>query len=277
MHKKITMAHLDNQVAVITGGASGIGNAVARNLAGHGVRVALLDVEQARPTEAAREIHGAAGFIVDVRDSTSLNRTADEIRDLWGRIDIVFTSAGIGSTSTVLVSDIENLARIVDINLIGSMRTAKAFLPDIIKSKGYILFMGSASALKNMPKASAYAAAKNGLEGFAGSLRMEVAHKGVSVGVAYSTWVTTPMIEASDSRAGAADALPWPLSVVNTVDQTSIAIVNGIAKRSRAIYIPRALLLADHLRAAFKSRWWDRHMSSFSKRVANEADKKERG
>lgn len=268
------MSNLNNRVAVIAGGASGIGNAVARDLARHGVRVALLDIEQAKPAEAASEIDGAAGFVVDVRDSASLDRAADEIRSLWGRVDILFTSAGIGSASTVLASDMEALARIVDINLIGSMRSAKAFLPDVIDSKGYILFMGSASALKNMPKASAYAAAKNGLEGFAGALRMEVAHKGVSVGVAYSTWVATAMIQASNARSGDAQALPWPLSVVNTVEEASAAIVDGIEKRSRAIYIPRALVLADRLRAVFKSRWWDRRMSAFSRRVSDEADTK---
>jgi short-subunit dehydrogenase len=96
--------------------------------------------------------------------------------------------------------------------------------------------MSSAAALKNVPRANAYAASKAGVEAFGGALRLELAHKGVDVGVAHPAWVSTGMISGSGSRAGESRSLPWPFSVVSA--RTPADLLVGAMAANSVRYCP---------------------------------------
>ncbi|MFD4352658.1 short-chain dehydrogenase/reductase [Nocardia sp. NPDC058518] len=259
------MKNFNGTVAVITGAGSGIGAELGRQLAARGARVVLLD----RNFAAARTVadsytppasgqHRALG--VDVTDSGSLRQAVEQIVAEFGRIDVVVANAGVAEAGTVAVSDIDTLARTVEVNLTGVIRTVHATLAHVIQANGYFLLVSSAAALKNVPGGSAYAASKAGVEAFGGALRLEVAHKGVGVGVAHPAWTRTPMYDAQNEIASVAHAitqLPWPFGVVTDVQDVASAFIDGIEHRRRKIYVPRALAAVDKVRGVFTGALWD--------------------
>lgn len=251
--------HAIQQVVFITGGASGIGLATARRLAAQGCSVVLVDRAGDQAVAAAETLGaGHIGLQADVTDLASLEAAADATVRRFGRIDVVVANAGIGSASTVRASSTEQLLRIIDINLSGQIRTVKATLEHVIASRGHIAFTCSAAVLKHTPKSSAYAAAKAGIEAFAGALRLEVLHRGVTVGVVYPGWTDTPMLQGAASRASAGSSLPWPLSISNRVDDVADAYADSILRRARTTYVPKLYRVVHWLRPLYTSAAWDR-------------------
>ncbi|MCC4250186.1 SDR family NAD(P)-dependent oxidoreductase [Microbacterium testaceum] len=257
-------AHTDElagRVAFVTGGASGIGYETALRLAARGARLALVDRDAAQVAEAARRIGGGhLGIVADVTDVASLDTAVTRAVDTLGGIDIVVSNAGVGSASTVRASDTDHLTRIVDINLSGQIRTVKATLEWVIARRGYIVFTCSAAVLKNTPKSSAYAAAKAGVEAFAGALRMEAASHGVDVGVFYPGWTRTPMIHGKASRSADSKSLPWPLSITSEVGDVADAYAQAIVERARTAYFPRIHRYLHWIRPLYTNGAWDRRL-----------------
>ncbi|MET3952439.1 NAD(P)-dependent dehydrogenase (short-subunit alcohol dehydrogenase family) [Arthrobacter sp. UYEF36] len=249
------------KVVLVTGGAGGIAAATAQRLAAAGAFVSLVDRDQpALDQFVARLGDGHLATAADVTDLVSLQAAAQRTVEHFGRLDIVFACAGIGSASTVAASSTEDLLRIVDVNLGGVIRTVKATLEEVTANRGYYLLMSSAAALKNVPRANAYAASKAGVEAFGGALRLELAHKGVDVGVAHPAWVSTGMISGAGSRAGESRSLPWPFSVVSSTDTCADLLVGAIAARQRKVFVPRSLALMDPLRWLSTGPLWDAFM-----------------
>lgn len=254
-------------VALITGGASGIGFETARRLAEDGYRVALLDRDEVSVSAAATALGSPhLGIQADVTQLDSLTRAVALITSEFGGIDVVVANAGIGSASTVRASGADRLTGIIDINLSGQINTVKAALESVIERRGYIVFTCSASVLKNTPKSSAYAAAKAGVEAFAGSLRLEVAHLGVNVGVFYPGWTRTPLIQGSSSRSADSQGLPWPLSITSEVNEVADAYRTQILRRARTAYFPRVLRIVHWLRPGYTGAAWDRRLRASTAR-----------
>lgn len=261
MKQKYTVS---GKVVLVTGGASGIGAATAHALAERGAHVVVLDrADGADPIVAALP-HSAANrhlaVAADVTDSYALIDAVAKVIDHYGCLDVVVANAGVAEAGTVAVSEIATLARTVDINLVGVMRTVHATLPHVTEQRGHYLLVSSAAALKNVPGGSAYAASKAGVEAFGGALRLELAHKGVSVGVAHPAWIRTPMYEAQDKIDAVREGiqkLPWPFNVVTDVDECAEAFVSGIEHRRRKVYVPAALAAVDKVRGVFTGRLWD--------------------
>lgn len=247
------------QVIFVSGGASGIGLETARRLAARGGKLALVDRNGDQAVAAAASLGaGHVGLQADVSDLASLEIAAAETVARLGKIDVVIANAGIGSASTVRASSAEQLLRIIDINLSGQIRTVKATLEHVIAQRGYIAFTCSASVLKHTPKSSAYAAAKAGIDAFAGSLRQEVMHRGVDVGVFYPGWTPTPLIQGPGSRESANKTLPWPLSITNELDEVADAYAGAVVRRARTTYIPKIYRFVHWLRPFYTSAMWDR-------------------
>lgn len=259
MSKSSSHEALAGQVVFITGGASGIGLATGRKLAEQGCTLALVDRNGEQAVEAAASIGtGHIGIEADVTDLASLERAAETtVREL-GKIDVVIANAGIGSASTVRASTAEQLLRIIDINLSGQIRTIKATMEYVIAQQGFFAFTCSASVLKNTPKSSAYAAAKAGVEAFAGALRQELMHRGVGVGVFYPGWTPTPLLQGPGSRGGASKSLPWPLSITNELDEVAAAYADAVGKRKRTAYLPKIHRVVHWLRPFYTNGLWDR-------------------
>lgn len=258
------MTSIAGNVVLITGGASGIGLETGRKLASLGAHVVLVDrseLPEAVLNRLDTSRHGRhLSLRADVTDTASLERAVAAVLTEYGCLDVVVANAGIAEAGTVAISDVESLARIVEINLIGVIRTVHATLPAVTAQRGFFLLVSSAAALKNVPGQSAYAAAKTGVEAFGGGLRLEVAHRGVGVGVAHPAFVRTPMFDSQHSieavRAGI-EELPWPFNVVTELEDCADAFVDAIVRRRRKVYVPGALRGVDTVRGVFTGRLWD--------------------
>lgn len=236
---------LAGQVVVVTGAARGIGALVARRLAARNARVALLGLE---PAELARVSAacgpGSRSWEVDVTDERALADVAAAVRDTYGRIDVVVANAGIAIGGPFIHSDARAFARVIEVNLLGSVATARAFLPALLESQGYLLQVASLAALAPAPMMAAYSASKSGVEAFAHAVRAEVAHHGVRVGVAYLSWTDTDMVRGADENAALREmraGLPFPARRTSALAPTADALVHGIARRAPRVYGQRWL------------------------------------
>jgi len=241
---------LRGKTVLITGAARGIGAETARRAAAAGANVALVGLEPEELRRVAAQCgSSAAAFECDVTDWQALEHAVEGTVERFGGIDVVMANAGIAPAGMVRSVDPAAFERTVEINLLGVWRTVRAGLPQVIERKGYVLVTASLAAAIHGPGMAAYSAAKAGAEAFADSLRVEVKHLGVDVGVAYFGFIDTDMVRGADTHpslgqlranAGGPIAKTYPVSKVGK------AVVTGMEKRSRWVVVPpwsRALLV----------------------------------
>lgn len=195
------MGYYAGRVAVITGAGSGIGRALALQLAGRGGTLALIDRDAAAVTEAAGQCRRAGARArtdaVDVTDREALLSCSAGVSAEFGRVDLVFCAAGTIHTGSLLSSDWADIDRVLGVNLTGVVNTVKGFLPLVIASGGgRVVVFSSGFGLVSAPRYSAYVASKFAVRGFAESLRQELALDGhpVSVTCVYPGAVRTPIV-----------------------------------------------------------------------------------
>jgi short-subunit dehydrogenase len=168
----------------------------------------------------------------------------------------VVANAGIAEGGPFLASDPAAWSRVIDVNLTGSAHTARAFLPDLFETSGYLLQIASLASIAAAPLMSAYCASKAGVEGLAHALRAEVAHRGVAVGIAYINWTDTDMIRDADRYAVLRELrahMPPPARRVYPVETVVARVVKGLEHRRTAVYAPAWLRLTQPVRAALPS------------------------
>ncbi len=183
--------------AVITGGASGLGKAVAARIVAEGGRVALWDLDPEALKAAAAEI-GATHFVaLDVSDADAVVSAAAEANTALGKIDILIASAGItGATVPVHEFPIDSWKRVVDINLNGVFYCSRAVVPFMLENGyGRIVNVASVAGKEGNPNASAYSASKAGVIGFTKSLGKELAGKGVIANSLTPATFESPILE----------------------------------------------------------------------------------
>jgi NAD(P)-dependent dehydrogenase (short-subunit alcohol dehydrogenase family) len=228
------------QVIVITGAARGIGALTARRLAARGARVALLGLEPGELAHVCAACGPAARWWeVDVTDEQALADAADEIQAAYGRVDAVVANAGIAIGGPFRYSDAHSFTRVIEVNLLGSVATARAFLPALLDSQGYLLQVASLAAITPAPLMAAYCASKSGVEAFANAVRAEVAQHGMGVGVAYLSWTETDMVRGADEHPvlrGMRAALPLLAGRVYPPESAADALVRGIGRRASRVY-----------------------------------------
>ena len=175
---------LENRTAVVTGGAQGIGLAVARRLADSGARVAIWDADEALATASAAALPGdASGHRVDVTDTDAVARLADEIAEAHGRIDVLVASAGIaGPNAPVVDYDVDAWRSVVDVNLNGTFNCCRAVLPHMVRAGyGRVVNIASVAGKEGNPNAGAYSASKAAVIALTKSLGKE--HAGADIAV----------------------------------------------------------------------------------------------
>ena len=261
---------ISGKVVLITGPARGIGEETARQLAARGARLSLVGLEPERLAALAAEL-GAAWFECDVTDQPALDRAVAGTVHALGGIDVVVANAGIANHGTVAVSPVEALVRTIEVNLVGVVRTVCAALPYVAERRGYFLLMSSAAAIAPLPGMAAYAASKAGVEFFGNALRLEVAHKGVGVGIAHPAWIDTDMVRDTKRDLQSFNAmlctLPGPFGSYTSVQECAAAFVDGIERRRRKVFVPKSLAPLSAVRQLFMSRLSDRFSGRTARRI----------
>ena len=194
-----------SRVAVVTGGASGIGLGAADELGGNGHLVAILDRNGAAADAAAGELRPrgakAIAIEVDVADRASVDRAFAQIRSDLGPVEILITSAGIESFDAVPDITAEKWDRIIAVNLTGTFTCVQAALPDMLAAGwGRIVTISSSSAQSGAPNMAHYAASKGGVIGLTKALAVELARSGITVNTIPPSLVDTPMAREAEVR-----------------------------------------------------------------------------
>ncbi|SDO78920.1 short chain dehydrogenase [Klenkia soli] len=237
---------LAGQAVLITGAARGIGAELARKAAAKGARVALVGLEPELLATVATELGPEHLWVeADVTDADAMAAAVARAVDVFGGLDVVVANAGIAPMNTVATASARALARTIEVNLTGAMLTAHAALPEISKRRGHVLLISSAAAFSVLPGLSAYCAAKAGLERFGDVLRLEVAHRGVTVASAHPVWIDTDMVR--DTKAAlptfkaTLDRLPGPLGSYTSVSDCADALLRNLENRGRRVFVPRSV------------------------------------
>lgn len=249
----VTENPLRGRTAVVTGAARGLGAATARELSARGAKVALLGHEEPLLTRLKASLPGISEcWEVDVTDDLGMARAGQAVRARLGPPSVVVANAGVAECGPFAGSDPAVWRRVVEVNLIGSAVTARTFLGDLFRTRGYFLQVASLASLGAAPMMSAYCASKAGAEAFAHSLRAEVAHRGVGVGIAYINWTDTDMIRDSGRHPALRELrghMPPPARKVYGAEHVAGRLVTAIEGRRPSVYVPRWLRAAQLVRA----------------------------
>ena len=190
------------RVAVVTGGASGIGLGVAEQLLADGRKVAIWDLKGAE--EAAAKLQGSGDVVgarVDVADRASVDAAAERARAELGPIEILVTSAGVEAFEPLLDITAESWDRIIAVNLTGTFHCVQAVVPDMLAAGwGRIVTIASSSAQSGAPRMAHYTASKGGVISMTRSLAVELARSGITANAVSPTVVDTPMAQEATAR-----------------------------------------------------------------------------
>ena len=192
---------LKDKACIVTGAASGIGNAIAHKYASAGGKVAIADLNLEAAQKAADDIKAKYGtetlaVAMDVTSEDQVNAGVAQVVEAWGTVDVLVSNAGIQ-----IVNPVENFAyadwkKMLAIHLDGAFLTSKAVLPHMYAQKsGSIIFMGSVHSKEASPLKSAYVTAKHGLLGLSRVIAKEGGKKGVRTNVICPGFVRTPLVD----------------------------------------------------------------------------------
>lgn len=188
---------LEGRVAVVTGGAKGIGLAISRRLARDGARVAVLDLDgpavDAAVADITAEGHEVAGWVIDASDRAQIEDAATAIRERFGPVTVLVNNAGVSDFSSFMTSDEDSWRRVMDINVMGPFHCTQVFVPDMIgEGWGRVINISSSSAQRGS-KMVAYSASKGAIIAFTKSLALELGPHGITVNNIPPNMIVTPM------------------------------------------------------------------------------------
>ncbi|HKZ78714.1 MAG TPA: SDR family NAD(P)-dependent oxidoreductase [Pyrinomonadaceae bacterium] len=218
---------------MITGASSGIGRTLAMKLARRGANVGLV----ARGTEALKEIEReiasrqgkALALPADVQDAGGLAGATARLRATFGPIDVLVANAGVGGTTDPAQLDAEQIARVINVNVIGAANSVTAVMPEMLeRGKGHLVVISSLAAYRGLPKSAAYCASKAAVSAFFESLRLELQPRGIDVTVIHPGFIKTPLTAGRDAK------MPFLMELEDAVDK----IVWAIERRRKSYAFP---------------------------------------
>ncbi|QXJ20876.1 SDR family oxidoreductase [Actinomadura graeca] len=246
-------------IAIVTGGASGIGRAVATSLVARGDTVVVADIDDERAAAVAGRLNSlgrgeAAAARLDVTDAAAVADLYTGVRDQHGRLDLVFNNAGIAIGGLAEELTLDHWNRAIDVNLRGVVHGVHAAYPIMLEQgHGHIVNTASLAGLVPMPAGIPYTATKHAVVGLSLGLRAEAAGRGVRVSVVCPGFVDTPLLHhvnpglpetpmSGDATGDIAKAAPR----LYTAGKLARDILRGVA-RNRAVIVAPA-----HGRAAWR-------------------------
>jgi len=219
--------------AIITGGASGLGAAIAARFAKEGVHVAVLDRDLAEPAD------GILAFRADVTDAASVQAAVDEAAERLGGIDIVVNNAGIGAQGDIAANPDDEWMRVLDVNVIGIARVTRAALPHLRESAHPVIVnTASIVATTGLPNRALYSASKGAVAALTRAMAADHLHEGIRVncvspGTADTPWVGRLLASADDPDAArAALQARQPHGRLVSPDEIADAVVYLASPRS---------------------------------------------
>lgn len=252
-----------DKLCVITGAASGIGRAVAIDLARRGAALALSDVNQPGLEETRALIGQVPSNRIrldrlDVADADAIDRYAASVKESLGDADYLFNIAGLTRVGRFEETPLSSVEKIMDVNFWGVVRMTKAFLPQIIATRGGIVNISSLFGFIGYPGQAHYCASKFAVRGFSETIAVELADKGVRV-----TSVHPGGVDTAIARSAEIDALPPDVKDVKEIDArfkkaaiTSAAraaeiILDGAARGKRRVVVGRDAKLVSFVQRLF--------------------------
>jgi len=222
-----------NKVVLITGASSGIGRALALELARRGAAVGLLARREDLLQEVVKEIAGhggkASALPADVTDANAVRATVSALQSEFGPIDLLIANAGVGATIAGGKLEPEGVAKVFDVNVIGVVSSVTAVIPQMIeRGRGHLAVISSLAAYRGLPKSAAYCASKAAVSSLFESLRLDLQPKGIDVTIIHPGFIKTPL------TAGRQAKLPFLLEV----DDAARKMIGAIEKRKKSYAFP---------------------------------------
>lgn len=224
----------ERPVAVVTGGARGIGRQVAADLIAAGYRVVIGDLDELSTAAAAAELGPhASGVRLDITDQDLVEAVIEDVERTVGPISVWVNNAGIMPTGPFRAQDVGLAKTVIDVDYTALVSVTSAILPRLLARRaGVIINLGSATGLKPLAGLAVYSGAKAAVIGFSDALRRELRGTGVTVRVVLPNLVSTPM---------GAGITPPRLSPAVTPEQVSRAVLRAIDSGPFAVTVPRVL------------------------------------
>ena len=199
------MNSFQDKVVMITGASSGIGRGLAVELGRRGAKVGLVARRANVLEEVIREIEAVGSKAVavpaDVQDAASMSAAAEKVRAELGPIDILIANAGIGPTRDAAEISAEEIAGVINVNVIGASNSAAAVIPDMVaRRSGQLVVISSLAAYRGLPKSAAYCASKAAVSAFFESLRLDLMPRGIAVTIIHPGFIKTPLTSGRDAQ-----------------------------------------------------------------------------
>ena len=180
------MENIKNKTALITGGTKGIGYGIAQSMLNEGMNVAITGRTSEGVKTAEQELAKIGsgevmGIVSDVRDAESMKNAVKSIINKWGQLDVLIANAGVGHFGSIMDLTHEQWNETIDINLTGVFNSAQVCIPELKKTKGYIITIASLAGTNFFAGGSAYNASKFGLVGFTQAMMLDLRHEGINV------------------------------------------------------------------------------------------------
>lgn len=259
------MRSFSGRTAVVTGAGSGIGRALAAELARRGARVAASDVDLDAVRDTAARLTALGGSVrayhLDVADQHAVAAHAGEVVATYGTADLVVNNAGVGLAALGVQQATPSVRRVIEIDLLGVVHSTQAFLPHLVASgDGHLVNISSLFGLIAMPYNTAYSAAKFGVRGYSEALAIELAAARAPVGVTcvHPGGVATDIArnaERADGNDGLTDAFgrmlrlpPWRAAEI---------ILRGVRRGRRRQLVGAEAWVLHAVQTALGARWMD--------------------
>jgi NAD(P)-dependent dehydrogenase (short-subunit alcohol dehydrogenase family) len=248
------MIDMSGQVAIVTGGGSGIGAALVRAMVARGATIVIADIDEAAAKSVAADLTGVTTVTLDVRDAEAVADMVSQVAAEHGHLDYMFNNAGIAVGGLVEEMTLDHWNRVIDVNLRGVVHGVHAAYPIMLRQhSGHIVNTASLAGLVPGPGLTPYDAVKHAVVGLSLSLRAEAAGRGVRVSAICPGFIDTPLLgrvnpDLPQTSAGLdAEGLAKRLGKLYQADPLAQDVLRGLARNDALIVAPGSARVAWRL------------------------------